>query len=72
MQSTGSGEFECATVNDSNGTELGRGYCYRDNSGNTQSNIYGLTSPQMHVCAMGYAMDGVHAQRDDFWCCKGQ
>jgi hypothetical protein len=65
-------EITCVSLQDNLGralaisAELVDGFG-RHNNG-TQSSIYGLTRPTMHVCPRNYAMAGIHQSNNDLFC----
>jgi hypothetical protein len=69
----GSNEYLlCASLKDAGGRPLHFAFSYVDGPGpdnnGTQSTIYGLDSPKMHVCPTQYAMAGIQVANNDLYC----
>jgi hypothetical protein len=62
----------CVSLKDVLGRTLGLPIGYVDGRGpddnGTQSTIYGLDSPKMHVCGTQYAMAGIQQAANDLYC----
>jgi hypothetical protein len=60
----------CVSLRDSVGNALDLTAFVHDGRGNdgTQSTIYGINNPRMHVCGVNLAMKGVHRSQNDLFC----
>jgi hypothetical protein len=58
------------SLRDSVGNALDLTAFVHDGRGNdgTQSTIYGINNPRMHVCGVNLAMKGVHRSQNDLFC----